>query len=123
MTFTIAVLETEESALKTHGGVTNSLVMDQKNSVGMPVVTQVTPGATLSNVALFIDTTKAALTPLAQEKDWWCAPACLPVRMCAVLGCESPSRGLQAGCMLPTERCVCLVSVVMPCGCAPGSLC
>ena len=78
VTFTVAVLPTEESALKTHGGVTNGLVLEQKNGAGMPVVTSVTPGATLTNAALFIDTTKAALTPLAEEKDWWCVPARLP---------------------------------------------
>ena len=78
VSFTVAVLPAEESALKTHGGVTNGLVLDQKNGAGMPVVTEVAPGAALTNVALFIDTSKAALTPLAQEKDWWCALARLP---------------------------------------------
>ena len=89
MTFTVAVLPAEESSLKTHGGVTNGLALEQKNGVGMPVVAQVTPGATLSDVALFIDTTKAALTPLAQEKDWWCAP-CPP----GSAALETPGRPL-----------------------------
>ena len=84
MTYTVAVLPADETALKTHGGVTNSLVLDHADGVGTPLLTKVTPGATLTNVALFIDTTKAAATPLAGEKDWWCAPVCLP----DVLGLE-----------------------------------
>ena len=75
VTFTVAVLPAEESALKTHGGITNGLLLDHANAVGTPLVTEVTPGAALTNVALFIDTSKAALTPLAEEKYWWYAPA------------------------------------------------
>ena len=72
VTFTVAVLPAEESALKTHSGITNGLVLDHVNGVGTPLVTEVTPGATLTDVALFIDTSKAALAPLAEEKYYWC---------------------------------------------------
>ena len=92
VTFTVAVLPAEESALKTHGGVTNGLVLDHANAVGTPLVTEVTPGAALTNVALFIDTSKAALTPLAEEKYWWCAPA-----LAAPCACDPAGLPLQSG--------------------------
>ena len=69
--FTVAVLPAEESALKTHSGVTNGLVLDHANGVGGTLVTEVAPGATLTDVALFIDSSTAALNPLAKEKYWW----------------------------------------------------
>ena len=73
VTFTVAVLPANESALKTQRGVTNGLVMEHANGAGTPLVTAVAPGATLTNVALFIDSSKEALRPMAEEKDWWCA--------------------------------------------------
>ena len=71
VTFTVAVLPADESALKTHGGVTNGLVLEHASGVGTPLLTKVTSGA-LINVALFIDASKAATASLAEEKDWWC---------------------------------------------------
>lgn len=88
VTFTVAMLPAEQSALKTHGGVTNGLVLDHANGAGTPLVTDITPGAALTNVALFIDTSKAALTPLAQEKYWWCAsPQRLRHVLCSHMHC------------------------------------
>ena len=109
VTFTVAVLPAEESALKTHGGVTNGLVLDRANGVGTPLVTEVNPGAALTNVALFIDTSKAALTPLAEEKYWWCALAplcaasCSPVVvLCAFREVHNISRpGAWPSCCMP----------------------
>ena len=99
--FTVAVLPAEEGALKTHSGVANGLVLDHANGVGGALVNEVTPGATLTNVALFIDSSTAALTPLAQEKYWWCAP--LPPS--AAPSCpNASSASLVTGCM-SASRC------------------
>ena len=77
VSFTVSVLPAEETGLKLHKGVVNGLVWQQQKGNGAPLVTSVTPGATLANVALFIDSNKASLHPAATTEDW-CACLCLP---------------------------------------------
>ncbi len=67
----MSVLPAEEAGLKLHRGVVNGLVWSQKNGNGAPLVTSVTPGATLTDVALFIDSNKASMKPAASTEDWW----------------------------------------------------
>ena len=76
MSFTVSVLPAARSGLKLRKGVVNGLVWEQEAGNGMPLVTSVTPGATLTNVALFIDSNKYSLHPAASTEDW-CACCCL----------------------------------------------
>ena len=85
--FTVSVLPTEERALKMREGVVNGLVHDAAIGKGTPLVTAITPGAMLSDVALFIDSNKAALRPAASTEWGWCAARLL--RMC-MLGSRRP---------------------------------
>jgi len=71
VTFTIAVLPADESALKTARGVTNELVQEHANSVGTPLTDAIQAGATWSDVALFIDENRDSLKPMAETKTWW----------------------------------------------------
>lgn len=68
--FTVAL--PEQSALKLRGGVANGLVQEAANGARTPLVTSVQPGATLTSVALFIDSNKAALHSAAIT-EYWCA--------------------------------------------------
>jgi hypothetical protein len=78
LTFTVSVLEAEQSALKTKRGVTNELVAEHANGAVTNLITAVQPGATMSNVALFIDENRASLQPASSTKTWWlfCGPWC-----------------------------------------------
>lgn len=71
VTFTIAVVPAEEASLKTARGVTNELVQEHMNSVGTPLTEVIQPGATWSDVALFIDENRDSLKPMAETKTWW----------------------------------------------------
>lgn len=71
--FNVSVLPSEESALKMRDGVVNGLVHDAAAGMGTPLVTAITPGAALTNAALFIDSNKAALRPAASAERGWCA--------------------------------------------------
>ncbi len=71
VTFTIALLPAEESSLKTARGVTNELVQEHLNSVGTPLTEAIQPGATWTDVALFIDQNRDSLKPMAETKTWW----------------------------------------------------
>lgn len=51
--------------MKLRGGIVNELVWEQAAGSGAPLVTAVQAGATLTNVALFVDSSKAALHPVA----------------------------------------------------------
>ena len=74
----MTLLEPNEDALKTKHGVTNELVVERANGAGTPLITAVTPGGTMSNVALFIDANRAALKANAATEHWWwfCGPWC-----------------------------------------------
>ena len=76
----MSVLASSEDALKTKGGVTNQLVAEGANGAGTPLITAVTPGATMSNVALFVDANRASLKANAATEHWWwfCGPWCGP---------------------------------------------
>ena len=87
MTFTITVLEASQDALKTKGGVANELVAEHNNGAVTNLITAVQPGATMSNVALFIDENRESLHPESSTKTWWlfCGPWCWvspPERRC-----------------------------------------
>jgi hypothetical protein len=69
--FTVSVLPAEEAGLKLHRGVVNGLVQSAKSGNGASLVTSVTPGATLTDVALFIDSNKASMQPMASAEGWW----------------------------------------------------
>ena len=70
VSFTVSVVPANESDIKLHKGVVNGLAWEAKKANGAPLVTAVQPGATLTNVALFIDSNKAALQPAAATEDW-----------------------------------------------------
>ena len=74
----MSVLASSEDALKTKGGVTNELVAERANGAGTSLITAVTPGAAMSNVALFIDANRASLKASAATEHWWwfCGPWC-----------------------------------------------
>lgn len=78
VTFTITVLEASQDALKTKGGVANELVAEHNNGAVTNLITAVQPGATMSNVALFIDENRESLHPESSTKTWWlfCGPWC-----------------------------------------------
>ncbi|KAK9902652.1 hypothetical protein WJX75_001453 [Coccomyxa subellipsoidea] len=71
VTFDIAVLPADESALKTAHGVTNELVLEHADNVGTPLTDAVQPGTVLTDVALFIDENRESLKPIAETKSWW----------------------------------------------------
>ena len=76
----MTLLAASEDALKTKGGATNELVAERANGAGTPLITAVTPGAAMSNVALFIDANRASLKANAATEHWWwfCGPWCGP---------------------------------------------
>ena len=76
VTFAVAVLAANESDVKLRAGVVNELVWEQQAGAGAPLVAAVQAGATLTNVAVFIDSSKATLHPIAATEGG-CACACL----------------------------------------------
>ena len=82
--FTVAFLPANESDIKLRRGVVNELVWEQAAGNGAPLVTAVQPGATLTNVALFIDSNKATLHPTAATESECACSAALPLHACLV---------------------------------------
>lgn len=78
VSFNVSILQPNEDALKTKSGVANELVAERANGAGTPLITAVTPGAAMSNVALFIDANRVALKANAATETWWlfCGPWC-----------------------------------------------
>lgn len=71
VTFNVTVLAAEASAtLKMDRGVTNELLLEALNGNPM-LLTTAQPRTTVSDVAIFIDQNKAALSPMAETKTWW----------------------------------------------------
>ena len=80
VSFRVTLLAASEGALKTKAGVTNGLAADHANGAGTPLITAVSPGGAMSNVALFIDANRASLKATAATEHWWwfCGPWCGP---------------------------------------------
>ena len=70
VSFTVSVVPANESDIKLHKGVVNGLVWEAEKGNASPLVSAVQPGATLTNVALFIDSNKESLHPAAATEDW-----------------------------------------------------
>ena len=73
VTFGVSVV-TGDASVKTSKGVANEVVEESATQANY-LQTAVQPGATLSNVALFVDSNREAIKPIAQTKTfWWWGP-------------------------------------------------
>jgi len=73
VSFGVSVV-TGDASVKTSKGVANEVVEESATQANY-LQTAVQPGATLSNVALFVDSNREAIKPIAQTKTfWWWGP-------------------------------------------------
>ena len=74
VTFGASVVSTGDASIKTTKGVANEVVEESATQANY-LQTEVQPGATLGNVALFVDSNREAIKPIAQTKTfWWWGP-------------------------------------------------
>jgi hypothetical protein len=74
VTFGVSVVSNGNASIKTTKGVANEVVEEAATQANY-LQTAVQPGATLSNIALFVDSNREAIKPIAQTKTfWWWGP-------------------------------------------------
>lgn len=71
LSFNYSVVQPQQGNVKFTGGAVAEVVADESANTGLPALTGVQEGASLMNVALFIDQNQGALHPAASTKDWW----------------------------------------------------
>jgi len=74
VTFKIAVVSNGDASLKTTKGVANEVVAESATQTGY-LQTAVQPNMALTNIAVFVDSNREELKPIAQTKTfWWWGP-------------------------------------------------
>ena len=71
VTFTYQIVQPAQSNVKFIGGAVSEVVKDEASNTGLQALTGVQDGASLYNVALFIDMNSAAIHPSAAAEDWF----------------------------------------------------
>lgn len=70
VTFKVAVVSSGDASLKTSKGVANEVIAESATQAGY-LQTAVQPGTVLTNAALFVDSNREELKPIAQTKTFW----------------------------------------------------
>ena len=74
VTFDVAVVSNGDASIKTAKGVANEVVEESATQANY-LQTAVQSGATLTDIALFVDANREELKPIAQTKTfWWWGP-------------------------------------------------